>query len=377
MFVLYWTMTIKSSQKETEKKQMNGQTYRKILLASAISIILILPNTMILQSNAATVQHSHPELPSNALALQQKIDEQTDIHPDWIGILDWNSTGAEIKYLGPAKSNPFKVDPSKWHHTPILVNETRQTTVSNGKQASVSPLVGGTYRPVKVYDSIYWHYNLGGNSIYEITDSYTLTTSNVSGVDLFHWLDAKTSTTGYWPQVSAVYDYANFFGFGQTWSVAFDLWNTGSCTEPAGFPFTTTHAFTTGSTATGYIRADSTTAGKYYMGVTSGGSGASTTFTISGDTGHNIDVGYTTGGGCQYPSGSEVEETASTNTAIYYYGTLTYNYSFYDTSTSSANSYVYSYNGKGGFGGNVSPSATPGTPSSMTYTCYFNAPYCP
>ncbi|SMH72650.1 hypothetical protein [Candidatus Nitrosotalea okcheonensis] len=353
----------------TKLKKTNA---RYMVVVSVLSIVMVMSNV----AYASPMKfHAHPELPSYALTQQEKIDEQTDLHPDWLGMLSWNSTGAKIDYLGPASSNPFKIDRSHWHHSPPISNMTKSNMSLYNTKSTISPLT--ITKPINVYDSIYWHYYLGGNSIYKIDESYSALASTTSGTDLYHWLDAKNSNTNYWLQTGAVYDKADFFGSSPQWYVDFDQWSTtGSCSEVSGFPFQSTHAFTTNQALDGYIRADSSTAGKYYMGVLQSGSGASTTFTISGDTGHSIDVGFTSSCSKDFPSGSQVEEESNSGNT-FYYGTMTYDYTFYDTSTSSSNTYVYSYNGKGGSGGNVTPSSTPGSSASMTYACYYNAPYCP
>ncbi len=165
-------------------------------------------------------------------------------------------------------------------------------------------------------------------------------------------------------QASAVYDKAKLFDTTSKWYANFDLWDTTDCTEDSSFPIQSEVSFTTDNTATSYIRADSTD-GKYKMYVSSGGSGAGVTVTISGDTGNNIDVGYTSRSGCQFPSGAHVEEQ-SNNGNTHYYGTIEYPYGFYETSSSSKETSVYSYNGKGGYGGSVTEYTSP---AKLKFSC--------
>ena len=346
----------------TQKKH-----FKYIVYASMLFVILMLPNTNMLTANAV-LQHLHPELPLQAQKSQQQIDEQMDLHPDWIGILTWNSTSASINYLGPGDSSPYKIDHAHWSHAPPTVNATRQTATSNGKTISVSPLVT-LYTTVNVFDSIYWHYFGGGNSIYKIQQSYPLVASSTSGVDLYHWLDSKNSNTNKFLQVSAMYDKADLVGTTPAWYVFFDRWDTTSgtgCSEDSTFPQHVPVSFTTGNTATAFIRADSVTAGRYILEVDSGSNGGSLSTNISGDTGHNIDIGRTSNCSKAFPSGAEVEEQATSSTSVYYYGTNTYTYGFYDTSSSSMNTSIYSYNGKEGFGGSVTASTSP---AYLTFSC--------
>jgi len=338
-----------------------------IAYASILSIVLMLPNSTMLTANAV-LQHSHPDLPSQAQKSQQQIDEQMDLHPDWIGILTWNSTNASIRYLGPGDSSPYKIDHAHWGHTPPTVNATRQSIASSGTIISSSPLVTA-YKTVNVFDSIYWHYFGGGNSIYKIQQSYPLVASSTSGVDLEHWLDSKNSNTNKWLQVSAVYDKALFYGASPSWYVFFDRWDTTSgtgCSEDSTYPQHISVPFTTGNTATAYIRADSVTAGRYIMEVDSGSNGGSISMNISGDTGHNIDIGRTSNCNKVFGSGAQVEEDATSPSGIFYYGTNTYTYGFYDTSTSSKNTSIYSYNGKEGYGGSITASTSP---AYLTFSC--------
>jgi hypothetical protein len=343
----------------------------------------LFPNTGIVFADSVPIQQSTesisaqpvntPEIPTHAAKLHDMVDRETNRHPDWVGLISWNETNAKIDYLGPADKNPYRIDQSRWAHSPPTVNNTKieQVTVAS----PTTNLASGTsslltiYKPVNVFDSIYWRLFGGGNSIYKIEQSYTLIASTTTDVNLYHWLNAHNSNNKKWLQVSAVYDKAKFWDTTSKWYVGFDLWDMTSatnCAQDSSFPIQSSIGFTTGNTATAYIRADGTTAGKYWMGVTSGGSGASVSVTIPSDTGSTIDIGYTSNCSKAFPSATQIEEESTTSGAIYYYGQPTYTYKFYPTSTSSPTTTVYSYNGKGGYGGSVTESTNP---AWVKYSC--------
>src|SRR5438093_9919721 len=118
-------------------KNKKTKNIRYIAAVSVLSIVMVMSNV----AGAEPVKyHEHPELPTYALTQQQKIDEQTDLHPDWVGILTWNATGAKIVYLGPSSSNPFKIDRSHRHHSPPISNVTKSSISST--QGAASPLFG-------------------------------------------------------------------------------------------------------------------------------------------------------------------------------------------------------------------------------------------
>ncbi len=353
----------------------------KFGITSILSLALLLSSTGIIVANAIPMSDSPEttaqaigitEIPAHAVKVRDMIDSETNRHPDWVGVMSWNETDAKIDYLGPADKNPYRIDHSKWAHSPPTNNaEIGQTSV-------VSPITGlssGTsmlttiYRPVNVFDSIYWRLFGGGNSIYKIEQSYTLTASTTTDVNLYHWFNAHNSNNKKWFQISAIYDKAKFWNPTSQWYAGFDMWDmtsATSCAEDSAFPIQSPMAFTTGSTATAYIRADGTIAGKYWFGITSGATGSSVSVIIPGDTGTTIDIGMTTSCGKQFPSGTEIEEVTTTSGAIYYYGQPTYTYKFYPTSISSPTTSIYSYNGKGGVGGSVTESTNP---AWVKYSC--------
>ena len=337
-------------------------TKTKTILFAGLIMTMMVPLTGInmaaaVNENAeAHVANIQAELPAHVIPVQERIDNAIDRNPNWIGLITWDEQGASIKYLGPGNENPYRLNQEQWQHRP---------PVDMGIDDGVLPTADAALTtPINVFDSIYWRELWGNNDIYKIEQTFPLKASTTTGVDLYHWLDAKSSTTNQWLQASAVYDKAKLFDTTEKWYANFDLWHTSDCTEDSSFPIQSPVSFTTDNTATSYIRGDST-AGKYKMFVSSGAVGAGVTFTISGDNGHNIDVGYTSGSGCAFPSGAHVEEQ-SNNGNKHYYGTIEYTYGFYETSSSSKETSVYSYNGKGGYGGSVTEYTNP---AKLKFSC--------
>ncbi|MEO9309709.1 MAG: hypothetical protein ABI337_05380 [Nitrososphaera sp.] len=158
------------------------------------------PNTGIVFADSVPIQQSTesisaqpvntPEIPTHAAKLHDMVDRETNRHPDWVGLISWNETNAKIDYLGPADKNPYRIDQSRWAHSPPTVNNTKieQVTVAS----PTTNLASGTsslltiYKPVNVFDSIYWRLFGGGNSIYKIEQSYTLIASTTTDVNLYH-----------------------------------------------------------------------------------------------------------------------------------------------------------------------------------------------
>lgn len=341
---------------------------------STLFVMLLTYNVTMMPINATTENdNSIPEMPEHAFKVQELVDKEIDIHPDWIGLVTWDEDSAKIAYLGPSQDNPYRLTQSNWAHTPPIENSTAvqehkiasntisKDTTDDDNFSSLTTL----YTTVNVFDSIYWREFLGGNDIYKIEHSFPLKASTTNGVNLYHWLDAKNSNTEYWLQVSAVYDKAKLFDTTEKWYANFDLWDTTDCTEDPSFPIQSEVSFTTDDTATSYIRADSED-GKYKMGVTSEGTGAAVTFTLPNDNGNNIDVGRTTGSGCVFPSGAHVEEQSTSSGTVHYYGTTDYVYGFYETSTSSKETSVYDYYGKEGSGGSVTEYTNP---AKLRFSC--------
>lgn len=159
-----------------------------------------------------------------------------------------------------------------------------------------------------------------------------------------------------------------FFG-SAAWRADWDIWTTSGCTEDSGYPsIGNSISWNANDAVTAYIRADATFAGQYTLGVTdtTNSHGTALTQVVSGDTGHNVNLGRPTGGGCGYPSGTAIEEDATSPTFLDYYGTLTYTYGFYDTSTSSKTTSVTGFNGKEGSGGSIS---VQNSPAQLQSTC--------
>jgi len=176
------------------------------------------------------------------------------------------------------------------------------------------------------------------------------------------------SGNSHWLQVGLLYDSGDLIGASPSWRVQYNSWTTSSC----GIDFNTASVAqteSTGDSIESYIMADASQAGHYTMGVTdtTQNNGALTGFSVTGDSGHSINLGQQTGSGCTYPSGPMEEEISNVIFPTKYnFGHQPFTMGFYDTSTSGKTTSVNGWNA--GVGSTCISTSTQNNPAKATFT---------
>ena len=264
-------------------------------------------------------------------------------------MISWNSTSVKFDYLGPADSNPFKV---------------KNTVPPPTNQQTVRPLTASTILETGVAPTMD---RSGSTSEYKEIQDFTSKASNTN-TDLYQVLNAMSSANSHWLQVALTYDNGDVIGSSPSWRVAYNGWTISSC----GNDFSTASVAQTesaGDSIESYIRADASQAGQYTMGVTdtTQNNGALSGFSISGDTGHSINLGQQTGNGCTYPSGPMEEEiSGAIFPTKYNFGSQAFTMGFYDTSTSGKTTSVSGWNSA--VGNSCISTSTQNNPAKATFT---------
>jgi len=341
-----------------KNNKMTSKTIKTVLFIGLITTLMvpvaaINANAILIPDSAETTTQADDtsEIPTHAAKLQQIIDRETDKHPDWVGMISWDSHKATIDYLGPASNNPFKLT-GKHKSNPDVHIQT-------------------PYRPVNARTGIIKDTTSSSTAIYKEVEQFTAKASNVNKVNYDQIVNAMSSNNVHWLQTIVVYDKAQIFG-SPGWHVIYDGYTVSYCTEDASFPVVSASlSFNVGDTIQSYIRADSVTAGKYTRGATdiNTGAGHSFTYTISGDSGHNINLGrqFNSASNCPFPSGSQAEEENTDNVSKFNFGTQSFTFFFYDTPTSSVTTSVTGFFAMDGCGATVSNVNNPAK-STYTYT---------
>lgn len=253
-------------------------------------------------------------------------------------MLSWNSTTATIDYLGPSDKNP--------HNGGSEVYLAPAVTVQKG--SAPQKLSGET-----------------STAVYREKMTFSNKYSTSTTVDYRQVLNAMSSNNSRWLQIGMVYDSTSQWG-SPAWHLIYNSWFMTGANDKA----VVSNALTTGpsSPTEHYIRADTATAGKYYMGYFDNVylSVASITWTFGGDTGHNINLGTVSNIYGTFPSGSMVEEYSTSGSSRFNFGTQAFYLYFLKTSTSSETSAVTGFDVPG-FGSCASASNV-NSPARTTYT---------
>lgn len=305
----------------------------------------------------------HERLSAAAAQLHRYASDQLAKHPGWVADISWNATSAKITYLGPEEKDPnFVTDPK------ILAAATMGPV---RPQSGVSPLVT-EYEAAKQVDAINKDTTSSSTAEMEEDATYTLKQSTNSVVNNFQILNALSSTKGYWFQVGAVYDESGALGHSGSWIVDYQRWST----TTSGSPSTVldTVSFANGAQVQASIEADPINAGVYTLAVAETGSpfaGDSHSWTISGDTNHNINLGLVSNSIGYFPSAAMIEEHSTTTTGKYNFGTETYTYTFFDCLGCGATTSVTGFAGPPSSGVLCATVSTQNTPAqdSFTFSC--------
>ncbi len=305
-----------------------------------IGLIISSPMTIIPSVNAQSKSTPLSDvIPSHAKATLDQIREQVNLHSGWVGMMSWDGNSVSIDYLGPMESNPYK-------------------NTSHDLRLDPSPQVNDA-------DAIKKDTTASGTAIFKEVGTVTALKSSDTTVNLFNVLNAMSSDNNRWIQVGLFYN--NYLGtVTNAWHLDYNSIETSNGANTFSPVVSPALTMSTGDTVKLFINADTTFGGQYTMGENdiTNNHGASYTFSLSGDTGHTINLGEVVVSGSYYPSGPQMEEHAS-GTNIYKWNTQAFTFDFYDTSTSSSTTSVTGWNGQEGSSGTVS---TTNSPASATFT---------
>ncbi|GEM_PF-1892441 len=330
-------------------KDKKAKTVTTIMGAVLIGLLMFSPSAVLPYVNAQQVNRES-NLPPVAQKLLDYMHQQFEKHPDWVGMMRWNTTAASFDYLGPANQNPYRV------HGIFM----QPTGVLNGGVGIVSDRSNG------------------GTSEWKEISTYTNQALSSTNTDLFQVLNAMNSNSAHWLQVAAVYDNAQLIGTtGVGWKVTIDSFSTSACST-TGEWFVSSPIQTymqSGHSMQSFLYADQSQAGHYDAGVTdtSANNGYLYGFGITGDSGSTINLGETDIGSCHFSSGPEQEEQSDGSTTNpTKYNNEAYAMGFYDTPTSSETTSVQNWETpwlSSCMGLSPNPPPTSPAVATFTYTC--------
>lgn len=325
----------------------------KIIAILAITIGLAFPSIGPHISYAQTAPSAEASgLPPHVVTAINYMHQQISLHPGWVGMISWNATSAKFDYLGPASSNPFKVNQAG--HPPT------------GQQGGAPPPAASTLLSTGVSPT--QDTTSGSTSEFKEIQDFKSNASNTN-TDQYQILNAMSSGNNHWFQVGLTYDNGDVIGASPSWRAAYNSWTVSNC----GNDFSTASVAqteSTGDSIEAYIMADASQAGHYTMGITdvTKNNGALTGFSVTGDSGHSINLGQQADGTtCIYPSGPMEEEiSGAIFPTKYNFGHEPFTMGFYDTSTSGKTTSVNGWNAA--TGSSCISTSTQNNPAKATFT---------